>query len=187
MPKDPNKAANLFLDLKPFIDKEAREIAEAVYKQKAQQFGVAKVPFHIHNGIDSPNVPWGNISQRQLAIHWTIPGIQAATATNYGVFWTAPFNCTVVGFTEVHQTAGTNGGAVTLQLERLQGTEAPDGGDELLATALSLKATANTVQTGTFIGNINTKQLLEGNRLCLKDAGTLTDVANVTVVVVVQY
>ena len=87
------------------------------------------------------------------------------------------------GFKEVHETAGTDGSAVTVTLEKLTGTQAPDAGTVLLSSALSLKAIANTVQTGTLVSTVSSRNFNAGDRLCLKDAGVLTTVANVTVIV----
>ena len=112
-----------------------------------------------------------------------IQGTNAATATNYGIFFIAPFRCEVVRIDEVHQTLGTDGGAVTVTVERLQGTEALDAGDDLLATLLSLKATINTVQNGTLTATKENRILNRGDRLALKDAGVLTTVAGVCVTV----
>jgi len=109
----------------------------------------------------------------------------AATAANYGVFFVSERQYTVIAVAEVHGTAGSDAGAVTLQIERLQGTEAPDSGDELLSTAISLKATANTVQYGT-LKTTEVVTIYRGDRLCLKDAGTLTAVANLAVTVYLQ-
>lgn len=106
----------------------------------------------------------------------------AATAANYGAFFVADKTYIVNAVTEVHGTAGSDAGAVTLQIERLQGTEAPDSGDVLLSTALNLKGTANTVQYGTLI-TTNFLILGRGDRLCLKDAGVLTAVADVVVTI----
>ena len=144
------------------------------------------VPRHTHDGVDSERILYSNIRHRVIPLVWTIPGIQAATGTNYGVIWIADRVCTVTGFQEVHQTAGSDGGTVTLQLEKLTGTEAPDAGTVLLKTALSLKTTANTVQTANMV-QTSAPQLLAGDRLCLKDAGTLTAVANVTVLIFITY
>lgn len=146
-----------------------------------------KIPNHEHNGIDSPQVSFDNIADRTLPIPVVIQDTSAATAANYGVFWTAPFPCYVVGFTETHKTAGSDAGAVTLQLEKLNSGEALDAGDTLLSTALSLKTTANTPQEGTLVTTIATRQLATGDRLALKDAGTLTAVAHVVCVVTVRY
>lgn len=138
---------------------------------------------HYHNGNDSSRVNFFDIAQRKVWVHHTIQGTAAATATNYGVFWIAPVNCFVSAVKEVHQTAGTDGSAVTLNIEKLTGTTAPDSGVTILATALSLKATINSVQTGVLTNTTANRALLAGDRLCMKDAGTLTTVANVTVLI----
>ena len=136
---------------------------------------------HQHNGFDSTRVEYKDIAHRKLYVHHTIFGTQAATAGNYGVFYIVPVACVVTGFQEVHQTAGTDGSDVTLDLEKLIGTTAPDSGDSVLAAVLSLKATINSVQDGTMTSTLANRSLVAGNRLCMKDAGVLTSVANVTV------
>lgn len=177
--------------LKTEITQIATKVATDVYTKLATKFGLAKNARHIHNGFDSENVPFSSIRPFNEYINWTIPGAQAATATNYGVFWIAPADCIVKGFSEVHQTAGSAGGTVSLQLEKLTGTQAPDAGVVLLTTALNLKGTANTIQEGTmavtFTSSKQDVSMLAGDRLCLKDSGTLTAVANVTVQVLITY
>ena len=168
-------------------EKRIEQIATNVYNRLGTQYEVPKVPVHQHTGIDTNKVAFSSLLERSLPIHWTVVGTAAATATNYGVFWTAPFKCTVMSVTEVHQTKGTDAGAVTLQLERLQGTEALDAGDALLTTTFNLKAADNTVQEGAMVGDISLRQLAKGDRLALKDAGTLTALVNVTVVVNILY
>lgn len=177
--------------LKVEIEGIAKAQAEAVYRNLGTEYGIAIVPRHQHTGLDSPNIPYSSIKPFYEFIHWTVVGTAAATATNYGVFWIAPAGCTVVGFQEVHQTKGTDGSAVTLQLEKLTSTEAPGAGVDLLDTALSLKANINTVQTAdmarTYTNSKPDVGMLAGDRLCLKDAGTLTAVANVTVLATIKY
>ncbi len=141
---------------------------------------------HVHNGFDSSKVGWPDISKRVIYVHHTIYGTAAATAANYGVFFIVPVACTLIKFQEVHQTAGNDAGAVSLQLEKLTGTQALDAGSAMLASALSLKATADTVQTGTITGTIANRNLSAGDRLAMDDAGTLTAVANVTILVELQ-
>lgn len=183
----------LYAAIQPFVEQEARRVANDVYDTKGTQYGVGKIPYHEHNGIDSPNVPYKNLDSIVSFLYWTIPGTSAATASNYSMFWTCPATATVVGMTEVHTTAGTAGGAVTLQLEKLTDTQAPDAGVVLLMTALDLKGVAaNTVQTAAItqkstITGIRDCTLAVNDRLCLKDSGTLTSVANVTVVVQIQF
>ena len=136
---------------------------------------------HRHNGID------GSRAIKQASyVSVYLPGAMPATATNYGVFFIAQRNCIVKDFYEVHGVAGTNAGAVTLQLERLQGTETLDGGDALLQTAVNLKGTASTVTRGLLVDNYDVS-LKAGDRLALKDAGTLTDVAGLCVTVTIEY
>ena len=109
----------------------------------------------------------------------------AATAANYGTFFTAEESCVVVAVTEVHGTLGTDAGAVTLNIEKLTGTQAPDAGTTILSTTFNLKSTINTVQYGVLV--VTGENVLgRGDRLCLKDAGVLTAVANVQVTVYIQ-
>ncbi len=136
---------------------------------------------HQHNRFDSTMVEYIDINQKKLYKTHTIYGTDAATATNYGVFYIVPVACTITKFQEVHQTAGTDGSAVTVNLEKLTGTEAIDSGDDILSTALSLKATINSVQTGALTLTLTDRSLKAGDRLALKDAGVLTNVANVTI------
>ena len=137
---------------------------------------------HKHSGLDGtkPLTEYSFVTA-------TLPGTIPATAANYGIFFTATFPCSVKAVSMVQTTAGTGAGTVTLQLERLQGTEAPDAGDELLATAFNLKATANTVQEGVLVARKTLTALAPGDRLCLKDVGTLTSVAGLNVTVELQY
>ena len=142
---------------------------------------------HTHDGNNSRRVNFKDINQRSLFVYWTIPGIQAATATNYGVIFTSPVNGYIKSITEVHQTLGTNGSPVTLNIEKLTGTQALDAGVEVLQTAFDLKASINVVRTGIISYTTSRSALSIGDRLALKDTGTLTSVANVTVVIEIIY
>ena len=144
------------------------------------------LPTHSHTGFDMDKVKQTDLQERFERYCFTIPGTQAATATNYGVVFIAQKPCYVTTFQEVHQTLGTDAGAVTLDLEKLTSGQAPDGGSTILATALSLKTTINTVQTATITSYAN-RTLAKGDRLCLKDSGVLTAVANVTVFLEVAF
>lgn len=141
---------------------------------------------HYHNSFDSNRISWADLYQRKIWVHHTIQGAQAATGTNFGVFFIVPVPCLVTSFKEVHQTAGTDGGAVTLDLEKLTGTTAPDSGVSALSAVLSLKTTANTVQAAVITTTNANRTLAINDRLCMKDAGTLTALANVTVLLELQ-
>ena len=136
---------------------------------------------HFHDGFDSSYIQYANIENKTLYINHTIYGTDAATATNYGVFYIEPVACVVISVMEVHQTAGDDAGAVTIGIEKLSGTEALGSGDSVLSTELSLKSTANTTQTGVLSSTLSNRSLIAGDRLALEDTGTLTSVANVTV------
>jgi len=124
----------------------------------------------------------------ELPVTVKLKGTDAATAGNYGKFFVNPFGkaLTVSYISEVHGTAGTDGSAVTLQIERLQGTEALDSGDTLLSTAFDLKGTINTVQYGVLVSNGQLLQLNKGDRLALKDSGVLTAVADVVITIILK-
>lgn len=142
------------------------------------------MPDHRHTGFDASMVRFGDIKGRKIWVTHNIVGTDAATASNYSTFFINQMgSCYVSGFWEVHATAGSDAGSVTIGLEKLTGTTAPGSGTDVLSSALSLKATANTVQEGTLTPTIANKALAIGDRLALEDTGTLTGVANVTVLV----
>jgi hypothetical protein len=166
------------------------DIPQIVTKLRADVDKLLKNPplaTHSHTGFDMDKVLFSNIAGRTQTVCHTIYGTGAATGTNYGVFFVARQACYLSYFQEVHQTAGSDGSAVTVTPEKLTGTTALDSGVEMLATALSLKATANTVQTGTLTATLANRNLAAGDRVALKDAGTLTAVANVTVLLEVTF
>lgn len=120
------------------------------------------------------------------AVSGVVVGTDAATATNYGTFFIADRSYRVLDISEEHRTAGTNAGAVTISVEKCETGEAEGAGDDLLATALSLKTTAATPQFGSLSVTSSVLDLKRGDRLVLKDAGTLTDVAHVCVTVLLR-
>lgn len=102
-------------------------------------------------------------------------------------FFIANLAYQVTAVREVHAVAGTNGGAVTLQLTKDTATDAPGAGTDLLTNntnaGFDLKGTANTVQAGTLTATAASLQLAAGDRLSLDFAGTLTTLAGVVVTV----
>lgn len=178
---------DFYMKIQPLVEQDARRVTRDILK--ADQYTVAATQGHVHNGIDSLQVDYTALSNKFFLVPHTIYGLDAAAVANYSIFFIAADPCVVTGFTEVHTTAGTDVGTVTIQLEKLTGTTAPGSGTVLLNTALSMKATANTVQTGSLVTSSNpavqntTTYLAKGDRLALKRAGVFSDVANVTVVV----
>jgi hypothetical protein len=89
----------------------------------------------------------------------------------------------VTAIREVHSTAGSDAGAVSVTVTKDTGTQAPGAGTALLTAVLDAKATANTVQKGTLIATAATLTLAAGDRLSVLFAGTLTALAGVAVAV----
>ncbi len=166
-----------------------QEIAQTVFDENtdARQFSLANIPFHAHTGLDSNKVDFQNLTNKSMVLPYTLFGTQAATAGNYSVFFTSPYSVNVSQVTEVHTALGTDGGSVSLQIEKLTGTVAPGSGTALLATAFNLKSTINTVVTGALTNTVGAVQLNVGDRLALKLTGTPTSVASVTVTLLINF
>lgn len=115
-----------------------------------------------------------------------VSGTNAATATFYGRFFEADRSWAVLSISESHRVAGSDAGAVTISVEKCGAGVAPGSGVDLLASALSLKATADTTQYGTLTNTKADLILKKGDRLILKDTGTLTAVEDVCVTVLLR-
>jgi len=120
---------------------------------------------------------YGN--QAPLTVAHVLSNTEPATAANFGTIFCAPYDCVLREVRVVWRTASTSG---TLQVERLQGTEAKDAGDDLLASTIDLSGAAETVNTGTLITtNAGNLQLSAGDRLGLVNGGNLANGVEVTV------
>lgn len=130
------------------------------------------------------NTRFENIDNKDcLVITKTLDDTDAQTAAKYGFIFTAlKRGYEVMAIGEIHGTLGTDGAAVTLQLERLTGTTAKGSGTNILVTAFDLKSTINTpvVKETTALQN---RQLARGDRLALKTSGTLTALKDVHVTI----
>lgn len=161
------------------------ELVQRDVSRMQQELGVLGVAARSEPTLRAPmrpssrNAIWSIIS---YPVSISLANTTPQTAANFSTFFVADRPYSVLSVTEVHGTAGSDASAVTLQIERLQGTEALDAGDELLTTTINLKGTANTVQYGT-LKSTEVTTLYRGDRLALKDAGTLTALKDVTVTV----
>lgn len=117
-----------------------------------------------------------------LVVTVALQGAAPATAANYGTFFIADRKYKVIKVQEVHRTASSSG---TIQVERLQGTEAKDAGDDLLASAASTAGTAETVATPALV-TTSVVDLAVGDRLGLVNGGTLTSSADLVVSVTLK-
>lgn len=117
-------------------------------------------------------------------VHAVLPGALPATAANFGPFFVAPVACEVVSVREAHTALGADAGAVTLDIEKLTGTQAPGAGVAVLgATKVDLKGAIDTVQAPALTGTAADKVLAIGDRLSLKLTGTPTAVAGLAALV----
>lgn len=107
----------------------------------------------------------------------------ASYAVNHTIFVNDNLSGTykVVAVSAVFGTASTSG---TLQVEVATGTQAITAGTNQLTGTVSLSGTANTVVNGTIIGSPTT--VSAGARINLIFAGTVTNLANCAIVVVLQ-
>ena len=129
---------------------------------------------------------WRFLRNKIEVVTHALDGTQPATAGNYGVFSHVPFACWVEEVWESHQIAGTDAGAVTVDLEKLTSGQALDAGTTMFAAAQSLKSTINTPVNVALTATIASRQLARGDRLALKDGGVLTAVAGLAVTVVLH-
>lgn len=126
---------------------------------------------------------WEKIDNKD-GFYITATVITASTAGNFGVIFTALHPCEIMRAYESHTTAGTDAGAVTLNLEKLTSGEALDAGDSVLTTGWNLKSTANTPVEKTSLDLVKAnRQLSTGDRLALEDSGVLTALVGVQVTV----
>lgn len=130
--------------------------------------------------IKNTSIDWQDILNKDgHLVFKDVPGTSAATASNYGVFFTALYPCEVLPNPAVSwQTAGVS---PTLQIEKLTSTQALDSGVTLFQTAVDMSTTANTVAYPSLTTTFTSRRLVKGDRLALKDAGTLTNLVGVQV------
>lgn len=112
-----------------------------------------------------------------------LPGAAPDTAGNYGTFFIARRKVVVLAIGAIWTTASSSG---TLQVQRLQGTEAKGSGDDLLSSTIDLSGTAETENAGTLTTTMANRTLNAGDRLCLENGGTLTSGAGLVVTVYLE-
>ncbi len=166
-----------------------QEIQSQIDKSSAEdQYGVANTPLHAHNGTDSLRVSFSNLRDRVQLVQMQLPGSAPATAANYCAFFVAPFKMQFTGAALTFGTKGSDGSAVTMQIERLTGVTASGSGTNLLGTAFNLKGSNNTTQYGTFAKlTQGTFVLNKGDRLGAVLTGTPTALANLVLVCTMTY
>lgn len=96
-----------------------------------------------------------------------------ATSVSQTIF-VAPRSLIVTGISLRPDTAGTDAGAVTVQVRRVPSGTAIASGTALLTTALNLKGAANTNQTGALSTVAGARIVSAGQAIALEFAGVLT-------------
>lgn len=121
---------------------------------------------------------------------WAIYNMQANGDLVDQTFFVANRDYIVTGAVEVHSTLGTDASAVNVQLVKDTSTNAPGAGTDLLTNStnagFNLKGAINTPQLATLTATAASLRLGPGDRLSCDYAGTLTAVAGVIVVAVLQ-
>jgi hypothetical protein len=124
----------------------------------------------------------GLIQRLYILKEFRLPGVQPATATNFGgVFMIADDAFELVSVKERHSTAGSDGSAVTVMVKKVPSGTASSAGTDMLSAGISLKATADTNQTGSLSATAANTRLAAGDGVAIVLTGTPTAVAGVCV------
>lgn len=116
-------------------------------------------------------------------IEHSIYGADAATAGNYGIFFIVRHPIEIMRITESHVVAGTNAGAVTLDVKKAGSGVAIASGTTLLSSTFNLKSTANTPVIKEGMDLSSSRVLIEGDRIGLVVSGTLTALSDVHITI----
>lgn len=135
---------------------------------------------------DTQNIQFNDIKNKDSYIQCiTIPGTSATTSGNYGYILTARgVALEIIGVLEKHEVAGSDLGAVTLDVLKVPNATAISAGTTILASTFNLKSTANTYiyKEGKDLSTASGIRYLQiGESVALKTTGTLTAVAGVHV------
>lgn len=114
----------------------------------------------------------GVIVPQEMVI--TVP-ISATTVD--GTIFIADDAWVITSIEEVHSVLGTDGSAVTAQVMKCTGTQAPSAGTAMTTGTFDLKGTVETIQTGALSATPAHYTLADGNRIGLDVTGTLTSLA----------
>jgi len=96
-------------------------------------------------------------------------------------FFIARHPCEVLWVAESHIVAGTDAGAVTMDIVKLTDGQAVASGVSILASTFDMKSTANTVVSKQGKDLSPNRQLKPNDRLALKFTGVLTNLTGVQV------
>lgn len=166
---------------------DASSIRNAVSLPSATLKNEGSIRFHrtTRRTVVSNGNEW--VPQRAPKMHQANYAVTANADLGTKSFFVANKACRITSIQEVHATAGTAAGAVTLQVTKESGTTTAGNGTALLTATFDLKGTANTVQTGALNTNYDVVFLNPGDRLSVVFTGTLTSLAGVAVTVELEH
>lgn len=124
------------------------------------------------------------MSPTDLKASFYLAGTAPATAGNYGVcFFTNDTEDTLEVYLvrERHATAGNDAGAVTAMLKCVPSGTAAASGTDMLSAGISLKASADTNQSGAIHATQGNRLVRPGESLAVALTGTPTAVAGLSV------
>lgn len=113
----------------------------------------------------------------------SVYGTTAQTATNYGIILIARHPIEIMRITETHAVAGSDVGAVTLDVKKAGSGVAIASGTTLLSSTFNLKSTANTPVIKEGMDLSSSRVLIEGDRIGLVVSGTLTALSDVHITI----
>lgn len=113
------------------------------------------------------------------------PNAALLTAPNVSLF-IADTDYELLEVQEVHETLGTDGSAVTLDIVKCLTTSTAAAGTTMLSSTFNLKSTINTVVTkskGTtgLSATLANRRIRAGNRIAAKFSGTMTALTGVCI------
>ena len=119
---------------------------------------------------------------QSFTVHETLTEARPASAGNYQhCFWIAPAKCVVDSIEAEWRVAGGSG--ATVSVHKVPSGTAVDSGTTLQTAGIATSGTAATTTAATLATTAATLELAAGDRLQLVDAGTLTSLADLVVVV----
>lgn len=121
-----------------------------------------------------------------MMVYRDFPGATAQTATNYGYIFTPPFPYEILSIVEKHDVAGTDAGAVTLDILKVPNGTTLASGVSVLVSTFSLKSTADTAIMKQGIALSSNRSFAPLDSIALVVSGTLTALEGVQVTIYIK-
>lgn len=126
-----------------------------------------------------------------LAVSGSIPGQQVVHSYNFGIgsvdgtVFVVPAGSWNLAAASASYTVA-EGGALTVQLNKCTGTQAPSAGVNMLTGTFDLNAAVNTVQNGTLSATAANYALVAGDRICVDFSAAITTAAGGALTIVLE-